>query len=48
MRASTTTEMIVVSQFSHAPQRSLHREDRECRENTYNKDSYLDEADMNS
>jgi hypothetical protein len=48
MRGSTTTDMIVVSQYSHATQLSLGRGDSNFRDNTYNKDSYLDEADMSS
>jgi hypothetical protein len=46
MRASTT-ETIVASGFGHAPLHFLEREDCGFRDN-YNKDSYLDEADMNS
>lgn len=48
MRGSTTTDMIVASRISHATQISLRREDRDFGDNTYNTDSYLDEADMNS
>jgi hypothetical protein len=42
------TETTVVSRISHATQRSLGREVRNFRGNTYNKDSTLHEADMNS
>jgi hypothetical protein len=42
------TEKIVVSRTSHATQHSLRREVCNFRDNTYNKNSYLDEADMNS
>jgi hypothetical protein len=48
MRVSIPMDMIVASRFSHALQHSLGREDRNFRDNTYNRDSYLDEADMNS
>ncbi len=41
-------EMIVASRLSHTPQESLHRGSRDFKDNTYNRDSYLDEADMNS
>jgi hypothetical protein len=44
----STTEKIVASRISHATQHSLEREDRNFRDNTYNRNSYLDEADMNS
>jgi hypothetical protein len=44
----STTETTVVSRTSHAAQRSLGRELRDDRGNTYNRDSTLDEADMNS
>ncbi len=47
-KASTTKETIVASKLSHAGQQSRSREDRDFRDNTYNNDSYLDEADMNS
>jgi hypothetical protein len=47
MRVSITTETIVASRSSHAIQHSLGREDCKFRDNT-NRDSYLDEADMNS
>jgi hypothetical protein len=47
MKASTT-ETTVVSRISHAARRSLGRELRNFRGNTYNKDSTLDEADMSS
>jgi hypothetical protein len=49
MKASITMDTIVASGFGHAPQHRLRREDRDFRDNnTYNTDSYLDEADMNS
>ncbi len=48
MRGSTMTDMIVVSEFSHATKLSLRREDCDFGDNTYNKYSYLDEADMSS
>jgi hypothetical protein len=44
----STTETTVVSHISHAAQRSLGREHGDDRGNTYNRDSTLDEADMNS
>lgn len=44
----STTEMTVVSHFSHAAKSSLGREVSNFRGNTYNRDSTLDEADMNS
>jgi len=44
----STTETTVVSHFSHAAQSSLDREVRNFRGNTYNRDSTLHEADMNS
>ena len=44
----STTETIVVSQFSHAPQHSLDRNCCKSSESTYNKDSCNDEAAMNS
>jgi hypothetical protein len=47
MKASTT-ETTVASRFSHTEQRSLGCEVRNFRGNTYNKDSTLHEADMNS
>jgi hypothetical protein len=48
MKASTTTDMIVASGSGHATQLSLSCPTGDFRDNTYNKDSYLDEADMNS
>ena len=42
------TETIVASRIRHATQHSLSRERRDFRDNTYTKNSYLDEADMNS
>jgi hypothetical protein len=44
----STTETNVVSQFSHAAQSSLDRGVCNFRGNTYNRDSTLHEADMNS
>jgi hypothetical protein len=44
----STTETTVVSHTSHAIKRSLSRELCGDRGNTYNRDSTLDEADMNS
>jgi hypothetical protein len=41
-------ETIVASFQSHAGQTSLSRKHRDFSDNTYNRDSYLDEADMNS
>jgi hypothetical protein len=41
-------DKIVASRSSHAPHHSLKRDNRNFRDNTYNNDSYLDEADMNS
>jgi hypothetical protein len=44
----STTEMTVASHFSHAANSSLGRVVRNFRGNTYNRDSTLHEADMNS
>jgi hypothetical protein len=44
----STTEMIVVSQFNHAPQHSLGPELSKSSDSTYNRDSCNDEAAMNS
>jgi hypothetical protein len=44
----STTETIVASRMSHATQHSLNCEGCNFMDSTYNKDSYLDEADMNS
>jgi hypothetical protein len=44
----STTETTVASRFSHTAQSSLNREVRNFRGNTYNRDSTLHEADMNS
>jgi hypothetical protein len=44
----STTETTVVSHLSHAAKSSLGREACDFRGNTYNKDSTLHEADMNS
>jgi hypothetical protein len=44
----STMETTVVSHFGHATQRSLGRELSNFRDNTYNRDSTLHEADMNS
>jgi hypothetical protein len=41
-------ETIVASRIRRATQHSLGRERRDFRDNTYTKNSYLDEADMNS
>jgi len=44
----STTETTVASRFSRAAKSSLNREVRNFRGNTYNRDSTLHEADMNS
>jgi hypothetical protein len=44
----STTETTVASRFSHITQRSLDRDVCDFRGNTYNRDSTLHEADMNS
>jgi hypothetical protein len=44
----STTETIVVSQFRHATQTTASYRLCNFADNTYNKDSTLDEADMNS
>jgi hypothetical protein len=48
MKVSIAMDTIVASRSSHAPQHSLRRDDHNFRDNTYNRYSYLDEADMNS
>jgi hypothetical protein len=48
MKVSPTKATTVTSRFSHATKSSLRREDCNFRDNTYNRNSYLDEADMNS
>ena len=48
MRGSTMTGIIVASQFSHATQFALRRDDDNFRDNTYNEDLTPDEADMSS
>jgi hypothetical protein len=48
MKVSPTKATTVISRLGRAIQPSLGRERRGFRDNTYNKDSYLDEADMNS
>jgi hypothetical protein len=47
MKASTAMDMIVASRSGRATQGSLNRRSGDFRDN-YNRDSYLDEADMNS
>ncbi len=47
MKASTT-ETTVANRFGHRTQRSPGRELRGSGENTYNKNSPYDEADMSS
>jgi ubiquitin C-terminal hydrolase len=44
----STTEMTVANRFSHATQSSLKCDVCNFRGNTYNRDSTLHEADMNS
>ena len=44
----STTETIVVSQYSHATQPTWSYRYCNSTDNTYNRYSYLDEADMNS
>jgi hypothetical protein len=46
MKVSTTMESIVANRIGHATQGPLNRKD--FRDNIYNQNSYLDEADMNS
>ena len=48
MKASPMKDTTVISRFSHATKSSLSREGCNFRDNTYNRNSYLDEADMNS
>ncbi len=49
MKVSIAMVKIVASRSSHAPHDNLSREDGDFGDNnTYNTDSYLDEADMNS
>lgn len=48
MKVLTAMDTIVASRFGHVPPHCLNR-DGDFRDNsTYNIDSYLDEADMNS
>jgi hypothetical protein len=47
-KVSIAMETIVASRSSHAQQDFLSRRNCNFRDNTYNNDSYLDEADMNS
>ncbi len=44
----STTEMTVASSFSRATKPSARFHTGDLAENTYNKNSFLDEADMNS
>jgi hypothetical protein len=48
MKASIAMDTIVASGLSCATQGSVERRDGDFRDNTYNRYSYLDEADMNS
>jgi hypothetical protein len=49
MKGSIPMDTIVASRSSHAPHHARSREDYNFGDNnTYNRDSYLDEADMNS